>query len=115
MGHDAAQHVENPKNRAIFLQWHDELAFTQPQAADNKLSAIARAFSWGYDRGHLTQNPIATIERAYGSSRSEPDLATRSCGRVRRSRYQRDQARAALGAPHRAATGRSAATAAVRL
>jgi integrase len=65
------KHVENPKSRAIFLRWHDGLADTQPRAADNKLSAIARVFSWGYDRGHLTHNPIATFERAYGSSRSE--------------------------------------------
>ncbi|KQP50802.1 tyrosine-type recombinase/integrase [Methylobacterium sp. Leaf108] len=65
------KHVENPKSRAIFLRWHDELARTQPRAADNKLAALARVFSWGYNRGHLTHNPIATFERAYGSNRAE--------------------------------------------
>lgn len=65
------KHVENPKSRAIFLRWHDGLAETQPRAADNKLAALARVFSWGHDRGHLSHNPIATFERAYGSSRAE--------------------------------------------
>lgn len=65
------KHVENPKSRAIFLRWHDGLAETQPRAADNKLAALARVFSWGHNRGHLGHNPIATFERAYGSNRAE--------------------------------------------
>ena len=65
------RHVENPKSRAIFLRWHDGLAETQPRAADNKLAALARVFSWGHNRGHLGHNPIATFERAYGNSRAE--------------------------------------------
>lgn len=28
-------------------------------------------FLWGYNRGHLIHNPIATLERAYGNSRAE--------------------------------------------
>ena len=70
-GSTPLKHVENPKSRAIFLAWHDTLATTQPRAADNKLAALARVFSWGYNRGHLSHNPIATFERAYGNSRSE--------------------------------------------
>ncbi len=65
------KHVENPKSRAIFLKWHDGLAETQPRAADNKLAALARVFSWGHDRGHLDLNPIATFERAYRNDRAE--------------------------------------------
>ncbi|MCJ2112928.1 tyrosine-type recombinase/integrase [Methylobacterium sp. E-025] len=65
------KHVENPRSRPLFLRWHDSLAETQPRAADNKLAALARVFSWGYDRGHVTHNPIATFERAYGNSRAE--------------------------------------------
>ena len=74
------KHVENPRSRPLFLRWHDSLAETQPRAADNKLAALARVFSWGYDRGRVTHNPIATSEPAYGNSRAEmiwlPDHVT---------------------------------------
>lgn len=65
------KHVDDRRSRALFLKWHDQLAETQPRAADNKLAALARVFSWGYNRGHLIHNPIATFERAYGNSRAE--------------------------------------------
>lgn len=65
------RHVENPKSRAVFLRWHDGLAESQPRAADNKLAALQRVFSWGHDRGHLALNPIASFERAYRSNRAE--------------------------------------------
>lgn len=65
------KHVENPKSRAIFLKWHDGLAAKHPRAADNKLAALARVFSWGHDRAHITHNPIATFERAYQNDRAE--------------------------------------------
>lgn len=65
------KHVENPRSRALFLRWHDSLAEVQPRAADNKLAALARVFSWSYNRGLIAHNPIATFERAYGSTRAE--------------------------------------------
>lgn len=70
-GTTSLKHVENPKSRAVFLRWHDELATTQPRAADNKLAALARVFSWSYDRGLICHNPLTTFERAYRNSRAE--------------------------------------------
>ena len=63
--------VENKRSRTAFLNWHDDLAKTQPRAADNKLAALARVFSWGVDRSHIEHNPIGSFERAYQSGRAE--------------------------------------------
>lgn len=64
-------HVENRKIRAILLRWHDKLAETHPRAADNKVAAMARVFSWGLNRGLIDYNPLETFERAYRSDRAE--------------------------------------------
>ena len=41
------------------------------RAFDAKVAALARVFSWGVDRGHITNNPLATFERAYSAERAE--------------------------------------------
>lgn len=63
--------MQNRKSRVVFLRWHDRLAETHPRAADNKLAAMARVFSWGHKRGILDLNPLDTFERAYRADRAE--------------------------------------------
>lgn len=70
-GDTPLEHVQNRKSRAVFLRWHDKLAEAHPRAADNKLAALARVFSWGHKRGILDLNPLDTFERAYRSDRAE--------------------------------------------
>ncbi|KMO18863.1 tyrosine-type recombinase/integrase [Methylobacterium indicum] len=65
------EHAQAPRTRPIFLRWHDKLAETHPRAADAKLAALARVLSWGVDRGHITNNPVSTFERAYRAERAE--------------------------------------------
>ncbi|KAA0122054.1 integrase [Methylobacterium sp. P1-11] len=64
-------HVQNRKSRPIFLGWHDEMAETHPRAADNKMAALQRVFSWALGRGLIELNPIDTFERAYRAERAE--------------------------------------------
>lgn len=70
-GDTEIEHAQNPRARPAFLKWHDKLAETHPRAADAKLGALARVLSWGVDRGHITNNPVATFERAYRADRAE--------------------------------------------
>lgn len=57
--------------RRSYLKWHDELAERHPSAADSKVGALARVFSWGCDRGYVPSNPISTFPRAYKAKRAE--------------------------------------------
>ena len=65
------EYVQNRKSRPIFLGWHDEMAETHPRAADNKMAAMQRVFSWAFQRGLIDLNPLDTFERAYRSDRAE--------------------------------------------
>lgn len=70
-GDTPLEHVQNRRSRPIFLGWHDEMAETHPRAADNKMAALQRVFSWALGRGLIDLNPIDTFERAYRSNRAE--------------------------------------------
>ena len=63
--------LKDRRCRAIFLQWHDELAESHPRAADAKLSALQRVIGWGHDRALAPSNPIEKFRRAYTASRVE--------------------------------------------
>ncbi|ACL61097.1 tyrosine-type recombinase/integrase [Methylobacterium nodulans] len=65
------EHAQSQRTRPLYLRWHDKMAATHPRAADAKLSALARVLSWGVDRGLITNNPVATFERAYKADRAE--------------------------------------------
>lgn len=63
--------IEERGARSLFLEWRDELARTQPRAADAKLSRLARVLAFGVDREHLLVNPLASFKRVYQSNRAE--------------------------------------------
>lgn len=57
--------------RAMFLEWHDELAQTQPRGADAKLTRLARILRWAYDRERIMRHPLDSWTRAWRSDRSD--------------------------------------------
>jgi integrase len=65
--------VTDRRSRGVFLAWRDRLAVNAGRRqADYAWSALARLFSWGFDRGLVLDNPCKAGGRLYrGGSRAE--------------------------------------------
>lgn len=59
------------KARGVFLDWRDTRAKASRRQADYAWSVLARALSWGLDRGHVEANPCERGGRLYQGSRAE--------------------------------------------
>jgi integrase len=72
--------LDDPKARAVFLDWRDELARTSLRQADYAYQTLARILSWALKRGLINTNPCAEGGKLYRGSRvdkvwSEDDVA----------------------------------------
>ncbi len=63
--------ASDKRARGAFLKWRDELATTSMRQADYAWSVVNRIFSWGIQRGLVTDNPCARAGKLYRASRSE--------------------------------------------
>ena len=63
--------LDDPKSRAVFLEWRDELAKNSLRQADYAYGTLARILSWAVKRGHIERNPCAEGGKLYSGSRVE--------------------------------------------
>jgi integrase len=61
--------LDDPKARAVFLEWRDELAQTSLRQADYAYQTLARILSWAVKRGLLNTNPCAEGGTLYRGTR----------------------------------------------
>jgi integrase len=59
----------DPRARAVFLDWRDELAQTSLRQADYAYQTLARILSWALKRGLINKNPCAEGGKLYRGSR----------------------------------------------
>lgn len=59
------------RSRGVFLEWRDKLAQKSLRHADYAFSVLARAMSWGVNRGIIQHNPCAKAGRLYEADRNE--------------------------------------------
>jgi integrase len=72
--------LDDPKARAVFLEWRDELARTSLRQADYAYQTLARILSWALKRGLISTNPCAEGGKLYHGTRvdkiwSDEDVA----------------------------------------
>ena len=72
--------LDDPKSRAVFLEWRDELAQTSLRQADYAYYTLARILSWALKRGLITKNPCSEGGKLYDGTRvnkiwSDEDVA----------------------------------------
>lgn len=63
--------VQDRRTRGEFLAWRDRMAVSTKRQADYRYSVLARIFSWGFDRGLVTNNPCEKPGRVYKGNRAE--------------------------------------------
>jgi integrase len=61
--------LDDPRSRAVFLEWRDQLAQTSLRQADYAYSTLARILSWANDRGLIGKNPCAKGRKLYHGTR----------------------------------------------
>jgi integrase len=61
--------LDDPRARAVFLEWRDELARTSLRQADYAYQTLARILSWALKRGLITKNPCSEGGKLYRGSR----------------------------------------------
>jgi integrase len=59
----------DPRIRALFMAWRDQLAVTSHRQADYAWTVLARVLSWGFNRGLVLVNPCEKGGRVYRGSR----------------------------------------------
>jgi len=59
----------DPRARAVFLDWRDQLAKTSLRQADYAYGTLARILSWAHNRGLITKNPCAKGGKLYHGTR----------------------------------------------
>jgi integrase len=65
------QALDDPKVRAVFLEWRDKMS-ENPRKADYAWTVLARILSWAKNRSHITANPCEKGGRLYeGGDRAE--------------------------------------------
>jgi integrase len=72
--------LDDPKARAVFLEWRDALARTSLRQADYAYQTLSRILSWALKRGLVTTNPCAEGGKLYRGTRvdkvwSDDDVA----------------------------------------
>ncbi len=63
--------LKDPRVRAEFLDWRDELAKRGARQADYAMTVLGRVLSWAVNRGYLAINPAARPGRKYQADRAE--------------------------------------------
>jgi hypothetical protein len=63
--------LNDPKVRGVFLTWRDQRAEKAPRRADFEFSALARIFSWAFDRRMILNNPCERAGRVHHGSRAD--------------------------------------------
>jgi integrase len=61
--------LDDPRSKAVFLEWRDRLAITSLRQADYAYATLARILSWAHDRGLIAKNPCVKGGRLYHGSR----------------------------------------------
>jgi integrase len=61
--------LDDPRSKAVFLEWRDRLAKTSLRQADYAYATLARILSWAHDRGLIVKNPCLKGGRLYHGSR----------------------------------------------
>jgi integrase len=61
--------LDDPRSKAVFLEWRDRLAQTSLRQADYAYATLARILSWAQDRGLIVKNPCLKGGRLYKGSR----------------------------------------------
>ena len=61
--------LNDPRSRAVFLEWRDQLAQTSLRQADYAYGTLARILSWAQDRGLIAKNPCAKSGKLYHGTR----------------------------------------------
>jgi integrase len=61
--------LDDPKARAVFLEWRDELARTSLRQADYAYHTLARILSWAVKRGLIAKNPCSAGGKLYHGTR----------------------------------------------
>ena len=62
--------LNDPRSRAIFLEWRDKLAQTSLRQADYAYGTLARILSWAHNRGMIATNPCSKGGKLYHGSRA---------------------------------------------
>jgi integrase len=62
--------LADPRSRAVFLEWRDQLAQTSLRQADAAYGTLARVLSWAHHRGLIVTNPCAKAGKLYHGSRA---------------------------------------------
>lgn len=64
--------LEDPRTRGELLAWRDRLAVEgKLREAENRLTVLARVFSWAIDRGFIATNPLLSWGRSYKADRAD--------------------------------------------
>jgi integrase len=61
--------LDDPRSKAVFLEWRDRLAQTSLRQADYAYATLARILSWAHDRGLIAKNPCVKGGRLYHGTR----------------------------------------------
>ena len=63
--------LENLKVRGEFIDYQEKTSLLTPREADNRLSVMSAVFSYSFDKGRLSRNPIASFSRLHKSDRAD--------------------------------------------
>jgi integrase len=61
--------LDDPRTRAVFLEWRDKLAQSSLRQADYAYGTLARILSWAHNRGLIAKNPCAKGGKLYHGTR----------------------------------------------
>jgi integrase len=61
--------LEDPRAKAKFLEWRDQLAQTSLRQADYTFATLARILAWAEDRGLIAKNPCTKAGQLYKGTR----------------------------------------------
>lgn len=63
--------LESPKVRGVFIGYQERIGSSTPREADNQLSVLSAVFSYAFDKGHISRNPLIGFRRLHKSDRSD--------------------------------------------
>jgi integrase len=61
--------LDDPRSKAVFLEWRDRLAQTSLRQADYAYGTLARILSWAHGRGLIAKNPCVKGGKLYHGTR----------------------------------------------
>lgn len=63
--------LESPKVRGVFIDYKEQIGRETPREADNRMSVLSAVFSYAFDKGRITRNPIGAFTRLHRADRSD--------------------------------------------